>query len=228
MRNNQPMEKATLDYVSVEVHSIFHTLQGEGPFAGEPAIFVRLAGCNLACPECDTDYTSARERMLPQEVLHAATLQRGDSKTRLLVITGGEPFRQQLLPLIMTFLDAGWKVQIETNGTLFQPLPYNRITIVCSPKTGSINKELVPYITALKYVVEDGHVGEDGFPNQALRQGTSTLARPPRNFAGRIYMQPFDSGKADENEFHQQAAINGCFKLGATYCHQLHKLLNLE
>ena len=47
------------------VHSIFYTIQGEGPFAGETAVFVRLAGCNLQCPLCDTDYTSDRRMVGP-------------------------------------------------------------------------------------------------------------------------------------------------------------------
>jgi len=45
---------------ALEIIDIFPTIQGEGPFAGEPAIFVRLAGCVLQCPLCDTDYTSGR------------------------------------------------------------------------------------------------------------------------------------------------------------------------
>src|SRR3954467_9071958 len=45
---------------SLSIHSIFYTLQGEGPYSGCPAVFMRLAGCNLQCPGCDTDYTSGQ------------------------------------------------------------------------------------------------------------------------------------------------------------------------
>ena len=56
--NSQAIEKsAHYTTRSYDVHSIFPTIQGEGPFVGQPAIFIRLAGCNLQCPACDTDYT---------------------------------------------------------------------------------------------------------------------------------------------------------------------------
>jgi organic radical activating enzyme len=229
MRNQQPAEKVVREITNnYQVHSIFHTLQGEGPFAGMPAVFVRLAGCNIQCPGCDTDYTSSRESMEVGEILVAISEAREGCPTRLVVITGGEPFRQPLLLLVNSLLEEGYLVQIETNGTLYQELPYPEITVVCSPKTGSINKELVPHLAALKYVVDEAAVGADGYPERALAHGTSRLARPPRNFYGRIYLQPYDSGNEENNHFHQVATIDSCFKTGAIYCHQLHKLIGLE
>ena len=227
MRNNQPAEKQTEDGMVLQVNSIFHTLQGEGPCAGMPAVFVRLAGCNLQCPECDTEYSKRRFLPLSAILLEMAEA-RGDSPTKLAVITGGEPFRQPLRPFINALRLKGWVVQIETNGTLFQELPYDDIMVVCSPKTGSINKLLVPHLTALKYVVDERLLGSDGFPDRALWNGKSTLPRPPRNFAGQIFLQPYDSGDTEENKKHQAAAVAACFKTGGSYCHQLHKLLNLE
>ena len=67
--NSQPIEKRSRDADVLEVHSIFYTLQGEGPFCGSPAIFIRLAGCNLQCPGCDTDYTSKREHLSPETIV---------------------------------------------------------------------------------------------------------------------------------------------------------------
>ena len=51
--NTQEPEKIDRDR-HLDVHSIFHTIQGEGPYCGHPAVFIRLAGCNLQCPGCDT------------------------------------------------------------------------------------------------------------------------------------------------------------------------------
>jgi organic radical activating enzyme len=147
---------------------------------------------------------------------------------RLVVITGGEPFRQNLSPFIALLLGFTFEVQIETNGTLYQDLPFDQITVVCSPKTGSINKRLAPHIDALKYVVDANVVEKDGLPGKALGNGESLLARPPEGFIGKLYLQPYDSGDADENLEHQQAAIRSTFKTGGIYCHQLHKLIGLE
>ena len=164
-RNTQPVEK--LDYrndFSVVIHSIFYTIQGEGPFAGQPAIFIRLAGCNLQCPLCDTDYTSQALRMQPDAVYRAVDEEINDYiatsgkvrniKCDLVVITGGEPFRQNLSGLVTLLLGKGLRVQIETNGTLYQELPYwhDHLTIVCSPKTGMVSRKLIRHIKALKYV----------------------------------------------------------------------------
>jgi len=119
--NTQPIEKRQ-HTTELEVHSIFYTIQGEGPFCGTPAVFVRLAGCNLQCPSCDTDYTSKRTRMTAEEIcdrvrwaivnseiagmtvaesLSAISDDPNDPASQtinffkgLVVITGGEPSRQ--------------------------------------------------------------------------------------------------------------------------------------
>ena len=96
--NTQPREK--LDHRSdgsLEVHHIWKTIQGEGPLAGSPAVFVRLAGCTLQCSFCDTDYTSKRVRQEPEEILAGIKAIGGGCNT--VVLTGGEPFRQNVGPL---------------------------------------------------------------------------------------------------------------------------------
>ena len=97
--NIQPIEKlARSDGLRLDVHSIFATIQGEGPFTGHPCVFVRLAGCNLQCPGCDTDYTEDRRMMQIYEIAESvASVLKASGSTRakvpLVVITGGEPFR---------------------------------------------------------------------------------------------------------------------------------------
>jgi 7-carboxy-7-deazaguanine synthase len=226
--NNQPIEKLALDPDGVlDVHSIFLTIQGEGPFAGRRAIFVRLAGCNLICPMCDTDYTSTREKVTPGELVDR--LKKIRRPGHLIVITGGEPFRQNLRPAIELMLRVGYDVQIETNGTLYQPLPYDWITIVCSPKTGNIHKHLLPHLSALKYVVAAGKEGDDGLPLEALgNAATPFLARPSADFAGPIYIQPEDSKEPAANSANLTAAINCALDNDYTLGIQLHKHLNME
>lgn len=236
--NNQKIEKQiTRDGGLVEIHHIFGpTIQGEGPFAGAPAVFVRLAGCNLQCPGCDTNYTSERTIMTPKQVVDkVAEYAKGDrgyykfNSPYLVVVTGGEPFRQNIGPMVRELITAGYRVQIETNGTLYTPGPWEQVTIVCSPKTGKIDPKLAKYIDAFKYVVEHGDVDPtDGLPLYGLHKGTTKIARPPYTFNGTIYLQPFDDGSYLLNNPHLNACIFNCLRFGYTLCLQIHKMVGLE
>lgn len=104
------------------------TLQGEGPSLGRRCGFVRLGACNLDCGWCDTPYTwdwrrfdPRRElrRMEPAEVT-AAVAAMG---VEMLVITGGEPLLQSraLVPVVEDAAARGWRVEVETNGTIAPP-----------------------------------------------------------------------------------------------------------
>lgn len=101
---------------------IFYSLQGEGASQGAPSLFLRLAGCNLACSWCDTTHAWKRGEaieMTPNEI--AIALDTIAPHCRRLVITGGEPLLQgaeleELLPLL-----GEHHVEIETNGTLDAP-----------------------------------------------------------------------------------------------------------
>jgi organic radical activating enzyme len=118
------------------VTTIFPTLQGEGPFTGQPAVFIRLSKCNLRCSFCDTFFDHG-------EIVHYSHVAEevrlnADWREMGVVITGGEPLLQKNVVFILKKLvDMGFKfVQIETNGTLFiDELNYMAgVTIVCSPK----------------------------------------------------------------------------------------------
>ena len=237
--NIQPIEKRELSVDgSVQVHSIFYTLQGEGPFSGQPAVFVRLAGCNLQCPACDTDYTSRRTPMSVAAILDAVrdafptSVLMGLVDKPLIVLTGGEPFRQSIAKLVGSAIQSGYRVQIETNGTLYQHLTFSSpdLTIVCSPKTGKLSPDLLPHIRAFKYVVKTGDVrAEDGLPIHALDHSVGGfVARPPAHVArSRIYVQPIDTTDPVANESHLQTAVSSCLKFGYTLCLQTHKIANL-
>lgn len=235
--NEQPIEKAEPSDVAVaglDVHSIFPTLQGEGPFVGHQAVFVRLAGCNLQCPLCDTEYTLGRSRFSIPGIYDAILDHVTSPEFRpLIVITGGEPFRQANLGALCKFLlDKGYRVQIETNGTLYQPMPWHHkdLTIVCSPKAGKVNSALSDRIAYYKYVVTAGDVAMDGLPNKALEHsaGPRGVARPPAGFdRSRIYVQPVDTRDEAENKASLDAAMASCRQHGYSLCLQTHKLLEL-
>jgi len=234
--NNQPIEKKVYrNGGALEVHSIFYTIQGEGPHTGKPAIFIRLAGCNLQCPGCDTDYTSTRRIMSPIAVRCEVDILKNDewevAPRPLVVITGGEPFRQDISVLCMLLLQGAYPVQVETNGTL--PPPPNlspKVEIVCSPKAGRINEELQPRITALKYVVQADKIErKDGLPTRVLEHPAApVVAKPWPGYTGPIYIQPMDEGDIRTNRRNLQAAINSCMQHGHTLQLQIHKTIGLE
>lgn len=230
--NIQPVEKKqTHDGIMLDVHSIFRTIQGEGPFTGHPAIFIRLAGCNLQCPSCDTEYTQGRKRMSYQEILEVVEELCGEHNVRLAVITGGEPFRQNITPLCwsLTQRARAMQVQVETNGSL-APSPGlpKQVTIVCSPKTGAINSELRNRVNAFKYVATWNNLLDDGLPRTALDHpcGPNGLARPQRGVP--VYLQPQDDKDLQMNQLNLHTVVESCIKHGYILCLQTHKIANVE
>jgi 7-carboxy-7-deazaguanine synthase len=101
----------------------FASVQGEGLRQGEPTLFVRLAGCNLRCSFCDTK--RAWERGHAQTVAEIVGQVRAlwrRHPARWVCLTGGEPLRQPVAPLIRALRKDGLNVQVETNGT-YAPRP---------------------------------------------------------------------------------------------------------
>lgn len=230
MINFQEPEKVQRDpQGSLFVHSIFKTIQGEGPFCGVPAIFVRLAGCNLQCPGCDTDYTSNKINMSALQILTRVKEVVGSDNIKLVVITGGEPFRQNIGPLCDALQGAGFVVQVETNGTLAPGFPLQGdLFIVCSPKTGKVNQVVEVAATCYKYVLSHDSVSpEDGLPLSVLEHSVNEkVARPVTDME--VYIQPMDSGIAEINKLNLQAAIDSCMKFGYTLQLQTHKIIGLS
>jgi organic radical activating enzyme len=118
------------------VNEIFYSLQGEGRKAGTPMVFVRLADCNLRCSltnagfNCDTEFMSGRE-LTAQQILSEST--QLNPKKGWMLLTGGEPGLQLDEAFIAAVHGAGWKIGIETNGTI--ELPQGIDWICVSPKS---------------------------------------------------------------------------------------------
>jgi organic radical activating enzyme len=117
------------------VNEIFYSLQGEGVRAGAPSFFLRLAKCNLACKvethgfDCDTEFESGRWMTLPEIVDELRQL---SEKCEWIVLTGGEPALQVDREMIDALHAAGYKLAIETNGSVELPEGLDWITV--SPK----------------------------------------------------------------------------------------------
>lgn len=228
MTNAQPSETPVRDPSgALDVVGVFHTIQGEGPYTGAPAVFVRLAGCNLKCPACDTRYTDGRQLISPAQLIDRIESVRGKA-TVLIVLTGGEPFRQDISPLTELLLIRGLQVQVETNGTLFiEYFPYRSVSVVCSPKTPKIHPRVMPFVRALKYVLHAGHVDDrDGLPSLSLGMACPPQ-RPWEGFSGEVFLQPEDSPDPIQLDRNTRACVESCLKFGYRLSVQTHKLLGV-
>jgi hypothetical protein len=111
--------------MTAKIVEIFHSLQGEGLYVGEPMTFVRFLGCNLFCSYCDTLYARDEKRaadMTADQVLAAVAL--SAKPGQFVSLTGGEPllwadFCAELIPKLRT---KGLKTYMETNGTMVKEM----------------------------------------------------------------------------------------------------------
>jgi 7-carboxy-7-deazaguanine synthase (Cx14CxxC type) len=207
------------------VKEIFYTLQGEGANAGTPAVFCRFTGCNLwsgreedregaQCRFCDTDFagtdgTGGGKFETADDLARACRAlcsAESDDKT-LIVLTGGEPMLQVDQPLIEALHLRGFRIAIETNGTL--PVPDTIDWICVSPKAGAGIKQT--YGDELKLV----------FPQPSLMPE----ACEGLDFSNR-FLQPMDGPARAENT---AAAVAYCmahphWRLSV----QTHKMLGIR
>lgn len=172
----------------MRVNETFLSLQGEGHFTGTPAFFLRLSGCNLQCPFCDTQHQSFTE-MSEEEIVREARRH----EVRHIVITGGEPALQLTQSLVDKLHEAGFFIQVETNGTL--PLPKGIDWVTCSPKdplptSPSMGRGL--QIDELKLL----YTG-DGTDPDSILESLPLLGGDGEGL--RLYLQPLDTGDAERN-----------------------------
>ena len=193
------------------VVEIFDSIQGEGSWMGRPVTFIRLGGCNLSCPWCDTDFTKFTQ-MDEFEIAKQCG-------ARDVVITGGEPTIHDLCellialkrPVVVNGIPRIREIAIETNGTN-SLAKYRQLIdwVVCSPKPQSdwyVHPGCFP--DELKYVVD----------------GMWSPAKVAPSVKGRIWLQP----EASEMELRWKEAMEYClqgdrFRVGC----QLHKFMNVR
>jgi 7-carboxy-7-deazaguanine synthase len=144
------------------VNEIFHSIQGESTFVGEPCVFVRLTACDLRCSWCDTPYAFHEGRKMSVEDVLARVEQFACPTVE---ITGGEPLLQKdVYPLMSRLLESGKRVLIETGGhRSIEQVPPGvvRIMDIKCPGSGEAAKmhwENLDRLTAtdqVKFVIKD-------------------------------------------------------------------------
>jgi 7-carboxy-7-deazaguanine synthase len=160
---------------SLFVTSMFFTLQGEGPYAGMPALFIRLAKCNLDCSFCDTffddgdwmtydeietkmdetiwNFWQSKGKEMPKWV-YEPTEGRKTYPNIVLVMTGGEPLIQENISAFMARQLSEFKeVQVESNGIPDTAVPEG-VTLVCSPKCVEKNGVAIKYYAPSKTILD--------------------------------------------------------------------------
>ena len=138
----------TITYPIVET---FHSVQGEGYWTGVNAFFIRLGGCDVHCPWCDTKHSWNSSRH-PQKFLKELVTQAKNVNPRIVIITGGEPLMHDLLPLTTAFKDAGIQVHLETSGA--HPFSGDFDWVTFSPKQFKApHSSIYSHTSELKVVV---------------------------------------------------------------------------
>lgn len=103
------------DHPSLPVMETFYTVQGEGAFAGAPAFFIRLAGCDVGCTWCDVKDSWDAE-MHPRKSVQDLVTMVSESGAPICVITGGEPMMYDLTVLTRQLKEKGIRTHLETSG----------------------------------------------------------------------------------------------------------------
>lgn len=192
-----------------KVNEIFYSLQGEGRWMGRPAVFVRMSGCNLKCPFCDTDFRGYSE-MSADDILSRCLEEGGEC--RFIVLTGGEPSLQVDEQLIATLHQAGYYLSMETNGTHAVPEGIDWVT--CSPKVDFTEggEPVVKQVDELKLIFDGEH--------QISDHGIACTFR---------YLQPCDVG----NDSRNYLILNECIKYIKAHPEwqlsvQMHKIVGIR
>lgn len=187
-----------------KVNEIFYSLQGEGYYTGTPAVFLRLSGCNMACSFCDTQHQEGVE-MTDEDIVKEVL----KYPARHIVITGGEPTMQLTASLTNALKQAGFFIQIETNGSIALPEGCEIDWITCSPKAKHIKIQRVDELKVL-------------YPRKDMEDYEGIEAKEYR-------LQPIDSGDADINRDNVKETINYILKNPKWHLSlQTHKILNVR
>jgi 7-carboxy-7-deazaguanine synthase len=152
---NQRLEQSRVPnaLVTLPIVETFHSVQGEGLWTGTSAFFIRLGGCNVGCPWCDTKESWNANRH-PQQTVKSLVQAAIATPSVFVVITGGEPLMHDLTSLTAELHQAGLRIHLETSGAY--PLSGQFDWITLSPKRFKpVHSSLYSMVNELKIVVTD-------------------------------------------------------------------------
>lgn len=186
---------------------------------------------------CDTEFESgmATKKPLPYVVssIHLAA-----KNCKLVVLTGGEPFRQDITLLIERLIEDGYHIQIETAGTVWissleEHIVAGNVSLVCSPKTGKVHPKFLEHCRDWKYIIRSMDLFDenDGLPisgTQTSPGAQIALQKPPAGST--VWLQPCDEiqtfGKI-VTESNMKRTVRSCMQFGHRLCLQVHKIVGL-
>ncbi|WP_457679112.1 7-carboxy-7-deazaguanine synthase QueE [Thermovibrio sp.] len=135
----------------MRICEIFKSIQGEGLTVGTPSLFIRTGRCSVGCKFCDTKYSwNSGVELKVEEVLKELR----ESSLPSVVITGGEPFEEEELPLLIEALGKEpylRRITVETCGYIYKELPKEKLYLVISPKPPTMGVEF-PEREILKFL----------------------------------------------------------------------------
>jgi 7-carboxy-7-deazaguanine synthase len=223
--------------LAYKINEVFESIQGEGAHTGVPSIFVRLQGCPVGCPWCDTKHTwtintelsrSAEQVMAEKgESEHwfstdvtdlLALFAQHEYQAKHIVVTGGEPCMYDLRPLSAVLIDSGYSIQIETSGT-YEIQVHDDAWVTVSPKVNmpggrTVLASAMFRANEIKHAVAmQKHIDE--LDQVLLLLGTQT---PPV-----IYLQPISMQKRAT-----ELAISTCISRNWRLSLQTHKFIGIE
>lgn len=222
---------------SLLVNEVFESIQGEGAFTGMPSIFIRLQGCPVGCPWCDTKHTwEVKPALLrtddvimmqsdDNEEFFSANVDalfslfdRYGYNAKHLVFTGGEPCMFDLTEVTSAAIDKGFSVQIETSGT-FEVLCHDDVWVTLSPKINMkggfmVRDDALNRANEIKHAIA---------MEKHIEELDELLARPTRKGNPVIYLQPI-SMQARATEL----AVATCIARNWRLSLQTHKFIGVE
>lgn len=223
--------------VSYKINEVFESLQGEGSYTGLPSIFVRMQGCPVGCPWCDTQHTWSVDPNFVRQASDVMAEQQESNSwfehtteqllslftscgyvARHIVITGGEPCMYDLLPITTMLIEQGYSVQIETSGT-YEILAHPNTWVTVSPKVNMPGGRQV-LASAM------GRANEIKHPiamEKHIEELDGVLKLIDKDQLPNIYLQPISQQKRAT-----ELAIKTCIERNWRLSLQTHKFIGIE